>query len=272
MTAQRTLQLTRPIAFVDLETTGLDVEEDRIVEIAVVRLMPDGERQTRSRRLHPGRPIPPAATAIHGITDDDVADCPRFHQVAKTLHAALMECDLGGYNVEGFDLRMLAAEFRRVGLAFPPEGVRVVDPLRIFQRREGRDLASAVRFYCGRTLENAHSAEADTLATIDVLLGQLARYPDLPADVEGLHAESHARDPSFIDAGGRVRWREDGEAVLAFGKHRGTLLKELVARSRDYVEWMLRGEFPPDLKELLAAALRGDYPTRPAAAAPAEGA
>ena len=262
-TTPRPLQLTRPLAFIDLETTGLDVKNDRIVELAVVKLMPDGERQTRSRRLNPGIPIPPGATAIHGIRDADVADCPRFEQVARGLFEFLSGCDLGGYNFEGFDLKVLTAEFQRCRMEFPVTGVRVVDPMRIFRWREGGSLSAAVRFYCGRELENAHSAEADILATIDVLHGQLARYDDLGADVDALHAESHRRDQSFVDEGGKLRWRADGLAVFSFGKHAQRSLQEMVRDEPDYLRWMLGGNFSADLKSLLTAALEGRFPTPP---------
>lgn len=250
----RRLQLERPIAFVDLETTGLNVEDDRIVELAVVKLMPDGERQSRVRRIHPGRPIPPGATAIHGITDDDVRDCPTFMQVAKSLLDFLSGCDLGGYNVEGYDLRMLAAEFARCGLSLPVSEAKVVDPMRIFSRKESRDLTAAVRFYCGRAHEGAHGAEADILATIDVLEAQLARYDDLPLDVAGLHDFCHPRDPRWVDATGKLKRADDGSVAIAFGKHMGRKLEDLVRSDPGYVQWILDGNFPADTKAIVAAA------------------
>jgi DNA polymerase-3 subunit epsilon len=250
----RRLLLERPLAFVDLETTGLNVEDDRIVELAVVKLMPDGERQSRVRRLHPGRPIPPSATAIHGITDDDVRGCPTFAQVARSLLDFLSGCDLGGYNVESYDLRMLAAEFSRCGLALPVAEARVVDPMRIFTRKESRDLTAAVRFYCGRAHAGAHGAEADVNATIDVLVAQLDRYEDLPLDVAGLHEFCHPRDPRWVDATGKLRRVDDGSVGLGFGKYLGRKLDEVVRLDPGYVQWILEGQFPADTKAIVAAA------------------
>lgn len=258
----RKLQLQRPLVFFDLETTGLDIERDRIVELGLVKLMPDGERLTRARRIHPGMAIPPEATAVHHIGDADVADCPPFSRIAKDLHIWLQGCDLGGYNVERFDLPLLAAEFRRVQLDFPAEGTQVIDAYRIFAQREGRDLKSALRFYCGKELVGAHSAEADILATVEVLEGQLQRYPDLPTDVAGLHEASHPRDPSWVDANGRLVWR-NGEAIVGFGKHRGRSLREMAAQEPGYLRWIVGGDFSGDLKEICSQALRGSYPVAP---------
>lgn len=259
--AERQLRLLRPLVFFDLETTGLDVERDRIVELGLVKLMPDGERLTRARRINPGMPIPPEASAVHGITDADVADCPPFARIAKDLLLWLHGCDLGGYNVERFDLPLLSAEFRRVQLAFPPENTLVVDAYRIFAQREGRDLTSAYRFYCAKELQGAHSAEADILATVEVLQGQLERYPDLPTDIQGLHDVCHPIDPNAVDAGGRLVWK-NGEAVIGFGKHRGRTLREMSAQEQGYLRWIMGGDFAPDLKEIAAQALRGVYPVR----------
>lgn len=262
---ERSLQLQRPLVFFDLETTGLDVERDRIVELGLVKLMPDGERQTRARRIHPGMPIPAEASAVHGIRDADVADCPPFSRIAKDLHAWLEGCDLGGYNVERFDMPLLAAEFRRVQLVFPAADTLVVDAFRIFAQREGRDLTSAYRFYCAKELQGAHGAEADILATVEVLEGQLVRYPDLPTDVAGLHAVCHPVDPNAVDSGGRLIWK-NGEAVISFGKHRGRTLREMSTQEPGYLRWLISGDFATDLKEIATQALRGSFPTRSEAA------
>lgn len=259
----RRLQLERPLVAFDLETTGLDVERDRIVELSFVKLLPDGGRETRTRRIHPTIPIPAEATAVHGIGDADVADCPKFAQVANSLHGWLADCDLAGFNIEKFDLRLLAAEFKRVQLEFPLAGTRFIDAFRIYAQREPRDLSAAVRYYCGRELVGAHGAEADTLATVDVLLAQLERYPDLPLDVQGLHDVCHPRDPRWVDDTGKLQWRPDGEVVVTFGKHRGRTLRELVAAEADYLRWMLGGDFPLQVKEILGAALRGQHPQQP---------
>ncbi len=261
------LKLARPLAFFDIESTGLNVEDDRIVEIGVVKLMPDGERQSRARRINPGRPIPASSTAIHGITDADVADCPRFAQVASSLHDWLSGCDFGGFNLESFDMKMLANEFRRCGLEFPAAGTLVVDPKVIFHQREQRDLSAAVRFYCGRTLENAHSAMADVEATIDVLFAQLERYDDLPRDVPGLHAATHQKPANWVDAQGRLRWLDDGRASVGFGVNVGRALEDLAKSDPSFLSWMLRKDFSLEVKEAVEATLRGEPPRRPAPAA-----
>jgi DNA polymerase-3 subunit epsilon len=256
------LKLERPIVFLDLETTGLNIEDDRIVEFAFVKLMPDGERLTRERRLNPGRPIPPSATAIHGISDADVAGCPTFRQVAKSLHEGLVGCDFGGFNLESFDLRMLAAEFKRAGLALPLEGAAVLDVKTLFHQREKRDLGAAVRFYCGRELQNAHSARADIEATIDVFFAQLERYPDLPSDVAALHEVLHPREPNWFDAQGRLRWSDDGRLLVGFGKNQGRLLEDLAKTDPSFLGWMLRSDFSGEVKGAIEATLGGHAPRK----------
>jgi DNA polymerase-3 subunit epsilon len=256
------LKLERPIVFIDLETTGLNIEDDRIVEFAFVKLMPDGERLTRERRLNPGRPIPASATAIHGISDADVAGCPTFRQVAKSLHEGLVGCDFGGFNLESFDLKMLAAEFRRAGLTLPLEGAAILDAKTLFHQREKRDLASAVRFYCGRELQNAHSALADIEATIEVFLAQLERYDDLPADVRGLHDALHPREPSWFDGQGRLRWSDDGRLAIGFGKNQGRLVEDLARSDASFLSWMLKNDFSLEVKRALEAVLEGRAPRR----------
>lgn len=257
--APRALRLDRPIAFFDLETTGLHVGRDRIVEICVAKVHPDGHREVRTRRVHPGMAIPPGATAIHGIGDADVADCPRFEQIAKGLHAFLHGCDLGGFNVSRFDVPLLSAEFGRAGLTFPDPAARIVDAYAIFASRERRDLAAAVQFYCGRALEGAHSAETDVLATIDVLQGQLARYPDLPDDVARLAEACRDSAANAIDRDGKFVW-QDGEAVFAFGPHRGLSVRAVAASDRGFLSWMLRATFADDAKAIAKEALCGRFP------------
>lgn len=256
----RTLQLQRPLAFFDLETTGLDVDADRIVEICVVMLAPDGERTVKTRRINPGVPIPPEATAVHGISDADVAGMPEFRKIAKGLHELLTGCDLAGYNIERFDIKLLRAEFKRCGLEFPPADAKIVDAYTIFSGRERRDLQAALRFYCDKDLQGAHSAEADVLATVDVLHGQLQRYADLPDTVDGLHAECHPVDPNAVDPEGKFVFR-DGEAVFGFGKaQKGQTLRHVAAVDRGFLHWMLKSDFSPQVKAIVAEALKGNFP------------
>jgi len=251
------LELTRPLAFFDLETTGIDPMRDKIVEIALVRLDPDGERASLTRRVHPGRPIPPEATAIHGIRDADVADAPKFPELARELLAVLKDADLAGFNVRRFDVPLLDREFRECGLDLALATRRIVDAMTIFHKKEARDLSAAVRFFLDRDHAGAHGAEADVLAAIDVLQAQLRRYPDLPRTIEALDAFCNPAPPGAVDRGGKFVLRE-GEVVFAFGKQKGRALTEVARVQRDYLEWILKQDFPEDARALVEKALRGD--------------
>ncbi|MHC5210144.1 MAG: 3'-5' exonuclease [Planctomycetota bacterium] len=267
----RTLTLTCPLVVFDLETTGLDPASDRIVEIGCVKLLPGKgagapAREVRTWRVNPGRPIPPAATQIHGITDADVATSPTFDALAREVHAYLEGCDLSGFHVEAFDMPLLAHEFERVGIDFPSWSPRIVDTRTLFVLREPRGLAAALSFYCGREHVGAHGAEADAVASADVLLAQIARYPDLPASVDALHAACHPVAPDAVDAAGKVRW-VGGEAVLGFGKHTGKPLRQRAADTPDYLRWIMGADFPPDTKRIIGDALAGRFPAAPAAPA-----
>jgi len=261
MTTVRSLKLVRPLVVFDLETTGLDVEQDRIVEIATVTLHPDGSRASWARRVNPGRAIPAGATAVHGIRDVDVRDAPPFARLAPELLARLAGADLSGFNVLGFDLPFLAREFGRAGHAFPADGTRVVDALAVYRLRERRDLTAAVAFYCGREHAGAHGALADSEAAADVLLAQVLRYPDLPADVAAL--QDACRPSGALDFQGKFVWRE-GEAVFTFGKHANKPLRQVAARDASYLEWMISsGSFLPDAKAIARDALAGRMPRLP---------
>lgn len=196
------LNLKRPIVFFDLETTGVDTAKDRIVEISMVKVMPDGEQIVKTRKLNPGMHIPAEATAIHGITDEDVRDCPTFAQVAKSLEQFIRGCDFGGFNSNRFDLPVLVEEFLRAGVDVDFKRRRFVDVQNIFHKKEQRTLVAAYKFYCDKDLEDAHSAEADTLATYEVLMAQLERYPDLENDIDKL-AEFSTRGEA-ADYAGRI--------------------------------------------------------------------
>ena len=235
------LQLVRPLAVFDLETTGLNVEDARTVEIAVLRIEPSGAFASHSRRVDPGRPIPAEATAVHGITDEDVAHEPSFRDIAPRLARFLDGCDLAGFNIGGFDIPVLEAEFRRAGLVFSMEGRRIVDAQGIFHHYERRDLAAAVRFYTGRDIEDAHSAQGDLVSTLYVLRGQLDRYGDLPRDVAELD--------QFAPRRRYLVWR-DGDLWLDFGRHRGRPLGEAVPGDPSYFDWILaEGTFPAELTD-----------------------
>jgi DNA polymerase-3 subunit epsilon len=234
--------LDRPLSFVDMETTGLRVGTDRIVELAILQLSPDGTTTERVRRFNPGMKIPPEATAVHGIGDDDVRDESPFASRARSLLAFLEPSDLVGFNLRRFDLPMLLAEFRRAGLAFDVRGRRLIDVQMIFHREEPRDLGAAVRFYLDRGLDGAHSALGDIRATADVLAAQLKRYPHLPRDLTGLDRYCDEVRPFETEVD---RWfiaLEDGRRVFKRGKHRGRPVLEVAELEPDYLMWMLSAE------------------------------
>jgi DNA polymerase-3 subunit epsilon len=247
------LALTRPLAVIDLETTGTNPLFDRIVEASVLKLFPDGERQHLTRRLNPGVPIPAEASAVHGIVDADVAHEPCFRDVAADLLRLLDACDLCGFNLKRFDLRLLQAEFQRVGLALVLAGRAIIDPMEIFHAYERRDLAAAVRFYLGREHSSGHCAAADALATAEVLDAMLARYTDLPRAAPDLH--QHFQDPNTVDTERRFTRVRD-HIRFAFGKYRGQALGEIARLDPDYLRWMLGQDFSEDTKAVVKAALR----------------
>lgn len=250
------LRLRRPLAVLDLETTGTSITSDRIVEIAVLKLYPDGNQELRRRRINPGVPIPPRATEIHGIRDVDVAGEPTFRALARSLHEFLRECDFAGFNVSRFDLPLLRAEFAQVGLDFSWNGCAVIDAMAIFHAKERRDLAAAVTFYCGRAHPRPHSASDDVEATLDVLLAQLERYADLPRDVDALHQFCHPQGPDAVDAEGKLIW-VNGTACIGFGKYQGIALSKLAQDDPGYLEWMLRADFSDEVMSLVRDALTG---------------
>jgi DNA polymerase III subunit epsilon len=258
------LQLDRPLVCFDLETTGTDVAKDRIVQIALIRVEPDGRRTTLSTLVNPQRPIPAEATAVHGIKDEHVRSAPSFSQLRAEVEEFLHGADLAGYNMVRFDLPMLEAEVRREGGALDTREARLLDAMVIFKLKERRDLSAAVQFYCGRDLEGAHSAEVDALATLDVLDAQVGRYPDLPRDSAGLHEFCNEGHDRYVDRTRKFRWTEVGEAAFNFGKHEGRTLKEMVANGRDrgYLEWMLEKDFTEEVKGILRDALDGVLPRR----------
>ena len=243
------LNLKRPIIFFDLETTGIDTARDRIVEISMIKIMPDGEEITRTRRLNPGMPIPPEATAVHGITDDDVKDCPTFAQVAKSLEQFIRGCDFGGFNSNRFDLPVLVEEFLRAGVDVDLKKRKFIDVQNIFHKKEQRTLVAAYKFYCDKDLDDAHSAEADTRATYEVLKAQLDRYPDLKNDVDALAEYSQRAEAA--DYAGRILYNEKGEAVFRFGTYKGRPVAEVFRLEPSYYACMLNGDFPLYTKNVL---------------------
>jgi DNA polymerase-3 subunit epsilon len=246
------LTLKRPIIFFDLETTGTDNAKDRIVELAFIKLLPDGKRDRYVRRLNPGMPIPPSSTAIHGIKDEDVKDAPLFKHIAHELYEWMRGCDLGGYNSSKFDLPLLAEEFLRTGINVDFTERQMIDVQQIFFKMESRSLSAAYAFYCGKQLENAHSAEADILATIEVLESQLDRYKDLPAEVKPLH--DFTMGEQYVDYARRIVMR-DGHPVFNFGKHKGRKVEDIFKEEPQYYDWMMQADFALHTKQKISEIL-----------------
>jgi len=256
----KNLQLERPIAFIDVETTGLSPYSDRIVELSILKVHPDGAEEYKSHRINPGIPIPKEATAIHGITDEDIADEPSYHQYAKSIIDFMEDCDIAGFNVIRFDLPFVETESRRAGFEFSRQGRQLIDSLIIYHQRDPRDLKAAYMKYCGKELVNAHKAKEDAKAAADVLEGQLEAYGDLPRDVYGLCALCYQTQDNYIDAEGKFIWSE-GEVVCNFGKkHMGHKLKDILIEDPDYLEWIARSDFSPGVKELIINAINGEFP------------
>jgi DNA polymerase-3 subunit epsilon len=243
------LKLKRPIVFLDLETTGINVSTDRIVEISLLKISPNGKEQWMTTRVNPEMHIPPKVTAIHGITDEDVAGAPTFREIAKTLAAFLEGCDLAGYNSIKFDIPVLAEEFLRTNADFNFRKRRYIDAQVIFHRKEQRTLAAAYQFYCNKDLENAHSAKADTSATYEVLKAQLDRYPDLENDIEKLADFSSFNNN--VDFAGRIIMDENGTEVFNFGKHKGKPVELVLKEEPSYYSWIMNGDFPLYTKRVL---------------------
>jgi len=243
------LKLKRPLAFIDLETTGINVSTDRIVELSVLKISPNGKEEWMSTRVNPGMAIPSKSTAIHGIKDEDVVKAPAFREIAKKLTAFLEGCDLAGYNAIKFDVPVLAEEFLRVNIDFNFMKRRYVDVQVIFHKKEQRTLAAAYQFYCKKDLEDAHSSMADTAATFEVLKSQLDRYIDLENDVEKL--ADYSSFNSNVDFAGRIILDENGVEVFNFGKHKGKPVELVFNEEPAYYSWMMNGEFPLYTKKVL---------------------
>lgn len=253
--------LKNPLAFFDLETTGVNVTQDRIIEYSVIKTMPDGQRHELTQRVNPERTIPPDSSAIHGIYDQDVKDAPPFSAVARELLRFLEGCDLAGYNIIRFDVPVLVESFAREGIEFDISHRKLVDAQKIFHLMEKRTLAAAYAFYCGKTLEGAHGAQADTQATLEVLQAQVDRYLNqkvtdvmgnelgtIRDDVAALHKVSVA---NMVDLAGRMSLNDDGVEVFNFGKHKNKAVSEVLEKEPNFYDWMMKGDFPQDTKRKL---------------------
>jgi len=251
------LNLKRPIAFLDLETTGLNIAADRIVEISVLKISPGGKEEWMISKINPEMPIPPKSTAIHGIKDEDVASSPTFREIAKKLTSFLEGCDLSGYNALKFDIPVLAEEFLRVNADFNFRKRKYVDVQVIFHKKEQRTLSAAYQFYCNQSLQNAHSSKADTQATYEVLQAQLDRYPDLVNDIEKLSDFSaHNTSADFI---GRIIYDENGVETFNFGKHKGKTVEQVFKDDPAYYSWMMNGDFPLYTKKIITEIKLRDF-------------
>ena len=243
------LNLKRPLAFFDLESTGVNVASDRIVEICILKAMPDGSEDIKTLRINPQIPIPIEASLVHGIYDADIANEPTFKQVGEELARFLDNCDLAGYNSNRFDIPMLVEEFLRAGVEFDIDNRFFVDVQNIFHQMEQRTLRAAYKFYCNQSLENAHSAEADTMATYEILKAQLDRYGDLDNDMKTL-ADYTTRKKS-VDFAGFIALNNEGKEIFTFGKHKGALVDEVLDKEPGYFSWIQNAEFPLYTKKVL---------------------
>ena len=249
------LQLKRPLAFFDLETTGTNIGADRIVEISVIKLNPDGSEDVKTWRVHPGIPIPLESSLVHGIYDEHIQNEKQFKELGQDIADFIGDSDLAGYNSNKFDIPMLMEEFLRAGASFTLEGRHFVDVQNIFHQMEQRTLKAAYQFYCNKVIENAHSAEADTRATMEVLLAQIERYENqewedkkgnksipVVGDVEALHKFTNLSRP--VDFAGRMVYNEQGEELINFGKHKGKRVEDVLNVEPSYYSWMMQGDFP----------------------------
>lgn len=243
------LNLANPLVFFDLETTGINICKDRIVEISYLKVSPNGKEESKTRRINPEMPIPPEATAIHGITDEDVKDCPTFKEIAKSLASQIEGCDLAGFNSNRFDIPLLAEEFLRVGVDIDLAKRKFIDVQTIFHKMEQRTLQAAYKFYCDKTLDDAHTAEGDTRATYEVLKAQLDRYPDLKNDIKYLSEFSSFTNN--VDFAGRMIYNDKGEEMINFGKYKGRLVTEVLRTDPGYYSWMMGGDFSLNTKQKL---------------------
>jgi DNA polymerase-3 subunit epsilon len=245
------LKLNRPICFFDLETTGIEVSKDRIVEISIFKVFPNGTTESKTWLVNPTIPIPPQTTAVHGITDEKVANEPTFKELASQIHNMIKDSDLGGYNSDRFDIPLLAEELLRAEVDFDMKNRVSVDVQTIFHKKEERTLSAALKFYCGTNLENAHSAEADTLATYEILKAQLDRYDDIENDIKWL-SEYTTRKKS-VDFAGFIALNNEGKEIFTFGKNKGQLVEEVLEKEPGYYGWIQGADFPLYTKKVLTA-------------------
>lgn len=245
------LKLSKPICFFDLETTGIDIGKDRIVEISIFKVYPNGNKESKTWLVNPTIPIPPQTTAVHGITDEKVANEPTFNELASAVYNMIKDSDLAGFNSDRFDIPLLAEEMLRAGVDFDMKNRVSVDVQTIFHKKEERTLSAALKFYCGQDLENAHSAEADTMATYEILKAQLERYSDLDNDMK-LLSEFSTRKKN-ADFAGMISFDKEGNEVFSFGKHKGVKVDTVLENEPGYFSWIQNADFPLYTKKVLTA-------------------
>lgn len=242
------LNLSRPLVFFDIEATGLNTATDRIVELCMVKVFPDGKDEVRTLRFNPTIPISPEASAVNGITDEDIANCPRFADMASDLDNYFANCDLAGYNSNSFDIPMLVEEFIRAGVNFDLTTRRFIDVQTVFHKMEPRTLTAAYKYYCQKELVDAHSAEADTVATYEVLKAQLDRYDEVQNDVDWL--ADFTRRNNNVDLAGRIVLNDENVEVINFGKYRGRPVRDVLRYDQGYYNWIMQGDFPQNTKQV----------------------
>ena len=249
------------MVFFDLETTGLDIKNDRIVQFAFLRVNVDRTQDEWMELVNPGVPIPADASRVHNITDDMVADKPTFKDFAPSIVEFLDNCDLSGFNIARFDVPFLQSELQRAGEALDLQNTRLVDAQTIYHKNEPRNLSAAYRYYCGGEHIDAHDAMGDVRVTLEILDAQMKKYESLPKTADGLHKYCQPRDNRFVTSDRKFYWK-DGEATLSFGKHKGKSLKWLVEHERDYLLWMQNGDFTDETKNVIEAAFNGQFPSK----------
>ena len=243
------LVLTKPLVIFDLETTGINTSKDRIVELFMIKVQPDGTRTDFYQRFNPEMPIPPEITAIHGISDADVANEPTFKEKAHELNQFLLNCDFAGFNSNKFDFPMLVEEFYRAGIDFEVSKRKFIDAQKIFHLMEPRNLSAAFKFYCSKELDNAHSAKADTEATWEIIQSQLEKYSNLEPNIDFLH--NFSGQNNLADLAGRLVYNDKKEIVFNFGKHKGKRVEDVFKTDYGYYDWMMQGDFPQQTKKVL---------------------
>jgi DNA polymerase-3 subunit epsilon len=254
----KNLELTKPLAVIDIETTGLNKQKDRIVDLCITKIFPNGEKETLKSLINPAIPIPVESTNIHGIQDNDVKDKPIFNEFAQKIVDFLEDCDLCGYGIK-FDLDFLEVEFKKTDINFSKDGRKVLDVMKIYQKLEPRDLGAAYLKYCGKNLENVHGAENDVRATIEVLEAQLVKHDELPRDISSLQKFCNPKDSSWIDNEGKIAW-SNGKVIINFGKYQGKMLEDLFKEDGDYLRWIANADFSSEVKCIVNEAIGGKFP------------